>query len=256
MPLNKPINNWLGQRVWIVGGSSGIGAALAREFLAQGAKVIVSARRAELLQEVAHGRVSAYTVAFDATDQKSWQEAYEQIQSQLGGIDLLVFCVAEYRVERIWEVDAEKASRTLDTNLGSMYKSLSTVLPSMIAKESGGIAVIASVAGFFGLPNASVYGPTKAALINLSEILYTDLHPKGINVYLINPGFVDTPLTKKNPFHMPALQTSQQAALRIVRGISQGKFEIHFPYRFTFLMKFVQLLPYRLRFILLNCLIA
>jgi short-subunit dehydrogenase len=103
-----------------------------------------------------------------------------------------------------------------------------------------------------GLPNASVYGPSKAALINLAEILYGDLHPKGLDVYLINPGFVDTGLTEKNSFYMPALQTTQQAAAAIWRGISLGEFEIHFPFRFTQILKLLQLLPYRWRFFLIR----
>ena len=256
MPFNTPIQHWSGQRIWIVGASSGIGAAVAQELLAQGAKVILSARRADMLQEVAGGNSSAYIVAFDATDQAAWQEAYEQIGTQWGGLDLLLFCAAQYRAERIWEVDASTACRTLELNIGSMYKGVATILPAMLASGTGGIGLIASVAGFMGLPNASVYGPTKAALINLAEILYGDLHPKGINVYLINPGFVDTPLTQKNTFQMPALQTPQQAASAIVGGMTKGKFEIHFPYRFTWLMKLVQLLPYRLRFLLLKRLVS
>ena len=153
-------------------------------------------------------------------------------------------------------MNAAAACRTVEINVGSMYKAIATVLPAMLEAQRGGIALIASVAGYMGLPNASVYGPTKAALINLAEILYGDLHPRGINTYLINPGFVDTPLTRKNTFQMPALQTPQQAATAIVRGLSKGQFEIHFPYRFTLIMKLVQLLPYRLRFLLLKRLVS
>ena len=104
------------------------------------------------------------------------------------------------------------------------------------------------MAGYLGMPNASVYGPSKAALINLAELLYLDLHPRGLDVYLINPGFVQTPLTAKNDFAMPALQTPQAAAQAIHRGLSRGTFEIHFPKRFTWLVKMARLLPYRLRF--------
>jgi short-subunit dehydrogenase len=129
-------------------------------------------------------------------------------------------------------------------------------LPDLRAQGHGGVAVIASVAGFVGLPNASVYGPSKAALINLAEILYTDLHPQGLAVYLINPGFVKTQLTAQNDFAMPALQTPEQAAAAIWRGIGLGQFEIHFPRRFTQLFKILQLLPYRLRFFLLAKLVA
>jgi short-subunit dehydrogenase len=132
-----------------------------------------------------------------------------------------------------------------------VYTGLATVLPAMLARGSGGIALVASVAGYFGLPNASVYGPTKAALINLAELLYVDLRPRGLSVYLINPGFVQTPLTAKNEFSMPALQTPAEAARAICHGISAGRFEIHFPRRFTLAMKLVRSLPYRLRFALI-----
>jgi short-subunit dehydrogenase len=162
----------------------------------------------------------------------------------------VVFCAAQYRPEHSWEVDPELASQTLEINLGSVYAGLAQVLPAMIARGSGGIALVASVAGYMGLPQASVYGPSKAALINLAEILYSDLHARGINVYLINPGFVDTGLTKKNSFTMPALQTPQQAASAILSGFSAGKFEIHFPKKFTRALKLVRLLPYRWRFFL------
>ena len=122
----------------------------------------------------------------------------------------------------------------------------------MLARGGGGIALVASVAGYMGLPNASSYGPSKAALINLAEILYGDLHPKGLNVYLINPGFVKTELTEKNNFAMPGLQTPVQAAIAILRGMRAGHFEIHFPWRFTTIMKLVQHLPYRWRFALFS----
>jgi hypothetical protein len=129
--------------------------------------------------------------------------------------------------ERSWEVNAEGAARTLQTNLGSVYTGLSTVLPAML-RGSGGIAIVASVAGYFGLPNASVYGPSKAALINLAELLYVDLRPRGLSVYLINPGFVQTSLTAKNDT-MPALQRRRRQRARSSRGLASGRFEDPLP---------------------------
>ncbi|MDE2430417.1 MAG: SDR family NAD(P)-dependent oxidoreductase, partial [Burkholderiales bacterium] len=154
--------------------------------------------------------------------------------------------------QRSWEVSMKTAESTMGINLVSVYGTLETVLPDMIMRGSGGIALVASVAGYVGLPNASSYGPSKAGLINLAENLYGDLHKKGLNIYLINPGFVETELTKKNNFSMPALQTPRQAALAILRGIRAGRFEIHFPWRFTAVMKLIQILPYCLRFFLLS----
>ena len=253
--LNRPVSDWHGKRVWIIGASSGIGAALAQQMLALGAVVVLSARRLDLLHRVARQNVAAHIIALDALDDAAWPGAWQQIESSLGGIDYVIFCAAEYRPERSWEVDPANALRTLKINLASVYNGLALVLPAMLAGGQGGIALVASVAGYMGLPNASVYGPSKAALINLAEILYTDLHGRGINVHVINPGFVDTGLTQKNTFYMPALQTTEQAAASILRGFAQGQFEIHFPRSFTNVLKLIQLLPYRLRFYLMKRLV-
>ncbi|QKJ67419.1 SDR family NAD(P)-dependent oxidoreductase [Deefgea piscis] len=254
-PLNQPIQAWAGQRIWLIGASSGIGAALAQQALAAGATVILSARRQVQLEQVAQAHANALVLPFDVLDVAAWQSSYAELVARVGGIDLIVFCAADYRPERSWEVNPTIAAQTLQINLGSVYTGLATILPDLIARGSGGIGLIASVAGFMGLPNASVYGPSKAAMINLAEILYGDLHPKGLNVYLINPGFVKTHLTDKNDFTMPALQTPEQAATAIWHGISKGKFEIHFPWRFTQVLKLLQLLPYRCRFALQSYLV-
>jgi NAD(P)-dependent dehydrogenase (short-subunit alcohol dehydrogenase family) len=254
-PLNAPIRDWTGLRVWIIGASSGIGAALATEALQAGARVALSARRADRLQAVAGTHPQALVEQFDILDRDAWSQRHAHICDTFGGVDLIIFCAADYRPERSWEVDPERAGQTLATNLGSVYTGLATVLPAMLARGNGSIAIVASVAGYFGLPNASVYGPTKAALINLAELLYVDLRPRGLNVYLINPGFVQTPLTAKNEFTMPALQTPTEAARAIRHGITAGRFEIHFPRRFTLAMKLVRWLPYRLRFPLVSRLV-
>jgi len=254
-PLNRPIHNWHNKRVWIVGASSGIGAALAQEALRAGAVVALSARRVEVLEEIANAHRNALAVQLDVLEDSAWTRAYQEIRDRFGGVDLVIFCAADYRPERSWEVIPSGAKRTLSVNVGSIYSGLANVLPEMIMRGSGGIALVASVAGYIGLPKATVYGPSKAALINLAEILYSDLHPKGVDVYLINPGFVQTQLTARNDFHMPALQTAEGAARCIFKGISSGRFEIHFPWRFTMLLKLIRMLPYRLRFALIGQLV-
>lgn len=251
-PLNRPITNWRDQTIWIIGASSGIGAALAQALLQQGAQVILSARRLEQLQQVAANHPHADIVPFDVTDQNAWHHASQQLQTRHPSIDLVIFCAAKYQPERSWEVDANDAGATLKINVESVYHGLQAVLPQMLKRGSGGLAILASVAGYVGLPNASVYGPSKAALINLSELLYSDLHQKNINVYLVNPGFVRTELTDKNDFEMPALQTPEQAAEAILQGIAHGDFEIHFPKRFTLGVKLLQMMPYRWRFALIR----
>ncbi len=250
--LNTPIANWSDQHLWIIGASSGIGAAIAKVALSVGARVTLSARRTDQMHALADVYAKAHVVAFDVLNNDAWQPAYTETRRLQGNVDLVIFCAGDYLPQRSWEIKALTAQRTIQLNLGSVYAGLETVLPDMLAQGSGGIALIASVAGYMGLPNASTYGPTKAALINLAEVLYSDLHPKGLNVYLINPGFVRTELTAKNDFKMPALQTPEQAARSIWKGLSTGRFEIHFPYRFTYVLKIIRLLPYRWRFALFN----
>jgi short-subunit dehydrogenase len=246
-PLNPAVRDWHGQRVWLIGASSGIGAALAQKLLLLGARVTVSARREAALKETVHDYPNALVLPFDASVADDWSPAWQKLRSQWDGVDLVLFCAADYQPQRSWETSGDDAARAIAVNLTAVYRGLELVLPALIAQGSGGVGVIASVAGFLGLPQATVYGPTKAALINLAEILYADLHPKGLAVYLINPGFVATRLTEKNAFTMPALQTPQSAADAIVHGIEAGRFEIHFPRRFTFFLKCLRLLPYRLQ---------
>lgn len=252
MALNPKIRDWQGKRVWLIGASSGIGAALAQDMLQRGARVAISARRAEALQTVLQtAGGDGLALPFDASIAAEWHAAHEKLLAAWGGIDLICFCAAIYQPERSWQLNAARVDATLACNLGSVYYGLEQVLPGMIAAGSGGIGIIASVAGYTGLPNATVYGPTKAALINLAQILFADLHGKGLGVYLINPGFVATELTAKNSFAMPALQTPAQAAAAIVKGFAAGRFEIHFPRRFTLVMKLLALLPACLRLRLL-----
>ena len=247
-PLNPRWSTWAGKRIWVIGASSGIGAALARALLERGARVALSARRTELLEATGQGYPDALILPLDASDPQAWSSAHAALTRAWQGVDMVVFCAAaaEYRPQRAWELDADTVRRTLDINLASVYHGLQVVLPGLLAAGSGSVALVASVAGYIGLPNATIYGPTKAALINLAELLYADLHRRGIGVYLINPGFVKTRLTEKNEFPMPALQTPEQAAQSIIAGLARGRFEIDFPRRFTRLIKLLSLLPYRL----------
>lgn len=246
-PLNPRWSDWQGKRVWLIGASSGIGAAIARDLLKQGARVALSARRRDALMAVAAGSVSAFVLPMDVTDPSAWRFAHQRLTQEWGGLDLVIFCAAQYEQIRSWELHADRVHATIQTNLASVFYGLEVILPGLIAQGDGSIVLVASVAGYLGLPNATVYGPTKAALINLAELLYAELHPKGLGVYLVNPGFVKTKLTAGNTFPMPALISTDEAARQILHGIEKGKFEIHFPKRFTLLLKALSLLPYRLR---------
>jgi short-subunit dehydrogenase len=261
-PMNPPIENWSGQHVWIVGASSGIGAALARALVERGATVAVSARRAEALQAAIAqpGRADAASLQaaghrilpLDITDTAALDQAHQSLRRDWGRIDLIVWMAAAWSPMQAQEFDLALAQRMLDINVGGVLKGLAVTLPSMIAQHRGSIVIVASVAGYRGLPMALIYGPTKAALINLAEALYLDLRREGLGVTLVAPGFVDTPLTATNDFQMPALISPEQAAREILAGLQKGLFEIHFPRRFTLWLKLLRILPYRWYFALVG----
>jgi NAD(P)-dependent dehydrogenase (short-subunit alcohol dehydrogenase family) len=247
-PLNLPITDWATQRVWVVGASTGIGLALAQLLLARGARVAVSARKADALAASVQGKPNALAVAMDATDALAWPAAFDRIEQTWGGVDLMVYCAGTYAAMRGDAFDLPSALHHDEVNYRGALHALNTVLPPMVARKSGAVALVSSVAGYVGLPKSLAYGPTKAALIHLAEALYFDLSPHKVGVHLICPGFVATPLTEQNDFKMPALITPEVAAQEIVRGLERGEFETHFPKRFTRWVKFVRLLPYGLYF--------
>ena len=246
MSLNPRVTNWAGRRVWLVGASSGIGRATAHALHAQGAKVIVSARDSAALEEFVSQHPGAQAHVLDVTDAPAVQRAADALLAR-GPLDAVVYCAGHYRAMTAERLDLPELLRHNQVNyLGALHV-LDAVLPSLLAQppgRRGHISLMASVAGYRGLPNSLAYGPTKAALINLTETLYLDLHGQGVGVSLINPGFVETPLTAQNQFKMPALISSGQAAQAILKGWARGQFEIHFPRRFTFWMKVLRCLPY------------
>lgn len=253
MSLNPPICDWRGMRVWIVGASSGIGAALGEALLSRGARVAVSARRvAPLTALAAEAGARALVLPLDVTDVQAVPAALDRVVAEWGGVDLVVLAAGTHQPVRAWELDAVAARGLLDTNLHGVLNCLPPVIARLLAQRSGAIAVISSVAGYRGLPTALIYGAGKAALNNLTETLYLDLAPKGIGVYLVCPGFVKTPLTDRNTFPMPALISAPAAAEAIIAGLEKGEFEIHFPKRFTGVLKMLRLLPYRWYFPLIR----
>jgi NAD(P)-dependent dehydrogenase (short-subunit alcohol dehydrogenase family) len=240
MALNPRIEQWQGQRTWIVGASSGIGRATAAALHAAGAKVAVSARNAAALQQFTAEHPGSLALPLDVTDLTSMQAAAARLRQAWGEPDLVFACAGHYAPMRATEYSLPEMRRHLDINYVGVLNLLEVSLPMLLGAGRGHLSLMGSVAGYRGLPHALAYGPTKAALNNLAEVLYLDLHDRGIGVSIINPGFVDTPLTAQNRFHMPALMTSEQAAGEIVRGWQAGQFEIHFPRRFTLGLKTLQ----------------
>ncbi|MBX3622592.1 MAG: SDR family NAD(P)-dependent oxidoreductase [Rhizobacter sp.] len=237
MALNPPIADWKGRVVWLIGASTGIGRATAAALHRLGAQVIVSARSESALQVFEQGHPGSLGLAFDATDRAAFAAAAEQVLVRYGRIDLALYCAGYYKAMRATQFDLDDALRHQQVNYVGALHMLDAVLPVLLRQKAGHVSLVSSVAGYRGLPNSLAYGPTKAALINLAETLYMDLHPLGIGASVINPGFVETPLTAQNEFAMPALLTPEQAAQEIVKGWARGRFEIHFPKRFTLCLK-------------------
>jgi short-subunit dehydrogenase len=249
--LNPPLQDWRGKRVWIVGASTGIGQATATALHGLGAHVIVSARKAQALDDFVQQHPGSQALALDATDAQAVHTAATQLLAQ-GPLDLMMYCAGHYQPMRADALDVPEMRRHIEVNYLGGLNLLDAVLPALLARGVGHVSLVGSVAGYRGLPQSLAYGPTKAALINLAETLYLDLRPKGLGVSLINPGFVATPLTAGNPFPMPGLLTPAQAARAIVQGWGRGDFEIHFPKRFTLGMKALRCLPHRAFFFLLR----
>lgn len=250
--MNKPITEWRGKRVWLLGASSGIGAALARALLSEGARVAVSARSAAKLEALVRDRPAGLVLPCDVADPGSIAAAWQSLLHHWQGVDLAIYIAGDYVPMRAWALDMAAAQRMIDVNLVGAVNFAACVVPQLLAQDNapvkGEIAFVASVAGYRGLPKSLIYGPTKAALINFAEALAIDLQPRGVGVRLINPGFVATPLTAGNDFAMPALQSAEEAAASIIAGYRSSAFEIHFPKRFTYVMKLLALLPARLYF--------
>jgi NAD(P)-dependent dehydrogenase (short-subunit alcohol dehydrogenase family) len=237
MPLNPRITDWAGQVVWLVGASTGIGRATAERLHARGARVVVSARNAALIDAFSKAHNGSLGLVLDVTDRAALASAAQQIVAQFGRIDLALYCAGYHRPMRATDFNLEVALQHDRINYGGALNLLDAVLPVLLKQGHGHLSLVSSVAGYRGLPTSLAYGPTKAALINLAQTLYLDLHPLGIGASVINPGFVETPLTAKNEFAMPALITPDEAARAIVKGWEAGRFEIHFPKRFTLWMK-------------------
>jgi len=244
MALNPRLGHWQGRTAWLVGASTGIGQATASALHAAGAKVVVSARSAAGLQAFVEAHPGAQARALDVTDAAALRAAADAIVAEHGRLDLVLFCAGVYAPLRATAFDLSTALQHQQVNYcGALYL-LEAVLPHLLAQRGGHLSLVSSVAGYRGLPKALAYGPTKAALINLAETLYLDLAPLGIGVSIVNPGFVRTPLTAGNEFHMPALITPEQAAREILAGLARGEFEIHFPKRFTRWLKLLRHLGY------------
>lgn len=234
---------------WITGAGTGIGRALAHRMAKEGWTIAISARtRSDLdaLAAEAPGKIHPYPL--DVTDADAVNQTANAIAAELGTIDLAIFNAGTYHRTSATNFDVSKFASMVELNIMGTLHCLSSVIPTMIARRGGHIAVVASVSGYVGLPGASGYGATKAALINLCESLKPELDAEGVQLQLINPGFVKTPLTDKNDFPMPFLIEVDDAVEQIVTGLKSTRFEIAFPWQMTLAIKSLRNVPHWLKF--------
>jgi short-subunit dehydrogenase len=240
------------KKIWITGASSGIGKALAEKFASEGWKVAASARRKEILDKMSnHENIFSYPL--DVTNQDQIKISFEKIIKDFNGLDLCVFSSGTYDPKLEQEINVKQNKFVMETNFFGVLYCINAVENYFKNKKNGHISIVSSVAAYRGLPNSSGYGPSKAALTNLTESLYFDFKKNNVRISLVSPGFIKTPLTDKNEFPMPFIKSPEFAAEKMFNGLTKSKaFEIHFPKALTILLKIFRVLPYKIYLFLID----
>ena len=245
----------MSKNVWITGASSGIGKALAIKFAKEGWKVAISARRGELLKNIAQDN-NIFDYSLDVTDEKKVGEVFKKILEGFKNIDLCIFSAGTYEPKLEKEISQEQIRKTMEVNFFGVVNCIKAVEEYFKNKKNGHISIVSSIAGYRGLPNSSGYGPSKAALSNLAESLYFDFKKHNVKVSLISPGFIKTPMTDKNKFRMPFIKSPEFAADKIYNGlVKSNAFEITFPKQLTTIFKFLKILPNKVYLFLISKLV-
>jgi short-subunit dehydrogenase len=235
--------------IWITGGSTGIGKALAIKFASKGWNVAVSARREELLNELSDQYENISAFPLDVTDKQKCAEVFDQIKKKYEDIDICFFSTGTWNPKKEKEIDVEQIEEVFKINFFGTVNTIKAVEQYFRDRKKGTITIVSSIAGYRGLPNSTGYGPSKSALNNLAESLYFDFKRFGVRVCLVSPGFIKTPMTDKNDFKMPFIKTTDYAANKIYDGlINKNVFEIHFPKALTITLKILSFLPSKLYF--------
>ena len=234
------MRQWLGKRYWLVGASEGLGRALAERMSRAGVELVLSARNTERLQALAESLPGkASIVPVDVSDMQSVRDAAKAA----GEIDGVVYLAGVYWPQPVQAWDAEQVAAMCDINFTGAARVLGAVVPAMVARGSGHVVLTGSLAGFRGLPGAIGYGASKAGLMSLAESMQADLRGSGIEVQLVNPGFIRTRLTEKNDFTMPFIMEPEAAAALMFDHMGTEKFKKSFPAFFSRVFRFSQFLP-------------
>ena len=239
--------------IWITGGSTGIGKALAIKFSNKGWNVAISARRVELLNELSNQHENITAFPLDVTNKIKCNEVFNQIINKYTNLDICFFSTGTWNPKKEKDIDVEQIEEVFKVNFFGTVNSIKAVEQFFKNQKSGIITIVSSIAGYRGLPNSTGYGPSKSALNNLAESLYFDFKRFNVRVCLVSPGFIKTPMTDKNDFKMPFLKTPEYAANKIYDGlINKENFEIHFPKVLTVMLKILSFLPSKIYFSLVG----
>ncbi len=240
------------KKIWITGASSGIGKAVAEKFAKEGWKVAISARRKEILNQIADNK-NIFSFPLDVTVEEDCKNTFKEIIQKFDDIDISFFCSGAYDPNKEKEINLEQNKFIMNVNYFGTLNCVKAVEKYFKDRKEGHLSIVSSIAGYRGLPNSSGYGPSKAALNNFTESIYFDFKKYNVRVSLVSPGFIKTPLTDKNDFSMPFLKSPEFAANQIYKGlVSSNSFEIHFPKQLTLLLKFFKILPNKIYLFLID----
>ena len=230
------------KKVWVTGASSGIGKAVAEKFAKENWKVAISARREELLNEIAKDK-NIFSYPLDVTDLKRTQDTFKKILGDFGDIDLVIFSSGIYERKLEKEINVESIKQTFEVNFFGTINSVKSVEDYFKSKKNGHITIVSSPVGYRGLPKSTGYTPSKAALNNFTQGIFFDFKKYNVMVTLVSPGFIKTQLTDKNDFPMPFLKSPEYSAEKIYNGIINKKFEIIFPFPIAVMYWIFRILP-------------
>ena len=234
------MRDWTGKRYWLVGASEGLGQALAQRMSKAGAHLILSARSEDKLTALANALPGpSEVVPCDVSDPSSVKAAAQRA----GTIDGLVYLAGVYWPQPAQEWQAKEVNAMCDVNFTGAARVLSQVVPDMADRDTGHIVLTGSLSGFRGLPGATGYAASKAGVMAMAESLYADLHKTGVQVQLVNPGFIRTRLTDKNDFAMPFIMEPGDAADIMFRHMETTRFKKSFPTLFSWVFRGSQFLP-------------
>jgi short-subunit dehydrogenase len=240
------------KKIWITGASSGIGKAVAEKFASEGWMVAASARRQEILNKIAENQ-NIFAYPLDVTQKENVTKTFNNIIEDFKNVDICLFCSGTYDPKLEQEINIEQNKFVMETNYFGVLNCIKAVETYFKNKKTGQISIVSSVAAYRGLPNSSGYGPSKAALTNLTESIYFDFKKHNVKISLVSPGFIKTPLTDKNEFPMPFIRSPEFAADKIFQGLTKKNiFEVHFPLGLTLTLKFLRILPYKLYLFLID----